>query len=244
MGLETENYRNRRPGAEPVDPLPSGMWPANTVHRGRYVQLEPLDPESHADELHAASHPDPNDASLWDYLPYGPFEGVAAFRGWLRGCAATADPMFFAVRDLASDRVGGLASYLNIHPVAGSVEIGHIWFGPRLQNTAAATEALYIMIQHAVGERGYRRMEWKCNALNAPSRNAARRLGFSFEGIFYQHTIAKGRNRDTAWYSILDGEWPAIRANFQTWLDSDNFHEDGRQRTSLGEMNRSLQERQ
>lgn len=240
MENPVERYRNRPPSVEAVDPLPPGLRPANTTYRGQYVQLEPLDVRRHAEELYPVSHSNPDDGSLWDYLPYGPFEDLDTFRNWLRTCSSTADPLFFAVRDQGSGRAGGVTSFLNIHPTVGSIEIGHIWFGPALQNTAAATEALYLMIRHAMDDLGYRRMEWKCNALNRPSRNAARRLGFTFEGIFYQHTIAKGRNRDTAWYSILDGEWPTIRANFQTWLDPENFHEDGRQRTSLGDMNRAL----
>jgi RimJ/RimL family protein N-acetyltransferase len=243
MNHEVESFRTRPPSGEPVDPLPPGLRPANTIHSGQYAQLEPLDARRHAEDLYLASHSNPDDGSLWDYLPYGPYEDLEAFTAWLRSCSSTADPLFFAVRDRQSDRTGGMASFLNIHPTAGSIEIGHIWFGPALQNTAAATEALYLMIRHAMDDLGYRRMEWKCNALNQASRNAALRLGFTFEGIFYQHTIAKGRNRDTAWYSILDGEWPAIRANFQSWLDPENFHEDGRQRTSLGDLNRALQGR-
>ncbi len=148
--------------------------------------------------------------------------------------------MFFAVRDEGSGRAGGVASYLNIHPQPGTIEIGHIWFGPALQRTPAATEALYLLLHHAFDDLGYRRLEWKCNALNAASRRAAVRLGFAFEGTFYQHQIVKGRNRDTTWFSILDGEWPPIRANFEAWLAPENFDEAGGQRASLGDLNRAL----
>ncbi len=195
-------------------------------------------PGSIAAEPHAASHADEAARRLWDYLPYGPFPTAEAFSGWLRDCSATADPLFFAVRDRRTERAGGVASFLNVHPKDGTIEIGHIWFGPALQNTPAATEALYLLIRHALDDLGYRRMEWKCNALNAASRRATVRLGFAFEGIFYQHLIVKGRNRDTAWYSILDHEWPRLRVNFEGWLAPENFDAAGRQRASLSDLNR------
>jgi len=150
--------------------------------------------------------------------------------------------MVTAVRDLATQRAGGMVSYLNIEPKASSIELGHIWFGPAMQNTAAATEALFLLLRHALDDLGYRRVEWKCDALNAASRRAAVRLGFAFEGIFYQHRVVKGRNRDTAWFALLDGEWPSIRANFETWLAPDNFDAAGRQRRSLGALNRATRE--
>ena len=239
-----EPLRRRPLSDRPVDPLPPALWPARTVHGGCYCRLEPLDVRVHADALFAASHGSAEAERIWDYLAYGPFTDEAAFAAWVRGCTATADPLFFAIVDQARGSAAGVASFLNIHPPVGSIEIGHIWFGPVLQNTAAATEALYLMMGHALDELGYRRLEWKCNALNAASRSAARRLGFAFEGIFYNHTIAKDRNRDTAWYSILDDEWPAIRANFDAWLAPDNFDADGRQRASLGELNGRLRAEQ
>jgi RimJ/RimL family protein N-acetyltransferase len=205
------------------------------------VRLEPLDPARHGDELYAASHGDPDTERLWRYLPTGPYPNRAAFDRWLAECAASADPLFFAGRDLRSDsgsgQAAGMASYLNIEPAHGSIEIGHIWFSPSLQQSRGTTEALYLLLRHALDDLGYRRMEWKCDALNAPSRAAATRLGFSFEGIFYQHRVVKGLNRDTAWFSILDGEWPPLRANFEAWLSPGNFDETGRQRRSLRELN-------
>jgi RimJ/RimL family protein N-acetyltransferase len=228
-----EPRHDRPPSGDPVKPLPPGLWPARVVHEGRYARLEPLDARTHTSELYAASHAGEASASLWDYLSYGPFATEAALHDWLREQTAIADPLFFAIRDKRTGAAAGVASYLNIHPLAGSIEIGNIWFGPALQHTAAATEALFLLLRHALDELGYRRMEWKCNALNAASRRAAVRLGFSFEAIFYQHLIVKGRNRDTAWFSILDGEWPRLRPAFETWLDPANFDDAGRQRTSL-----------
>jgi len=200
------------------------------------MRLEPLDARVHVEDLYAASHDSDAARSVWDYLAVGPYPSVEAFAAYLRSCSASADPVFYAIRDLATGKATGVASYLNVVPAHGSIEIGHIWFGPALQNTAAATEALYTLIRHAFDDLGYRRMEWKCNALNAGSRAAAVRLGFAFEGIFYNHIIAKGRNRDTAWFSIIDEEWPPLRECYETWLAPDNFDEQGRQRTSLGDL--------
>ena len=217
----------------PVEPLPPGIYPRCQTLEGRAARLEPLDPELHADDLWELSHGEQGSPTIWDYPPYGPFESPAAFQAWLRTCASTADPMFFAIRDLASGRAAGMASYLNIHPLIGSIEIGHIWFAPVLQRTLAATEAIYMMMRYAMSELGYRRLEWKCNALNEASRRAAGRFGFRFEGIFYNHTIVKGVNRDTAWYSIIDSEWPAVEAGFERWLDPANFDAEGCQLRSL-----------
>lgn len=148
--------------------------------------------------------------------------------------------MFFAIRDLTHGRAVGMASYLDIQPLSGVIEIGHIWMGPELQQTTAATEALYLMMHHAMDDLGYRRLYWKCNAANAASRSAATRLGFEYEGILYHHIVVKDRNRDTAYYSILDYEWEPIRANFKTWLSPENFCPDGTQRQSLSDLNRAL----
>jgi RimJ/RimL family protein N-acetyltransferase len=200
--------------------------------------LEAIDPERHADELFASSHGVPGGEALWRFLAYGPWTDAATFRSWLRDCAAAHDPIFFAIRDKGSGRACGMASYLNIVPKNGSIEIGHIWLAPALQRTRAATEALFLLMRHTMDDLRYRRLEWKCDALNAPSRRAARRLGFRFEGIFHQHMIVKGRNRDTAWYSIMDHEWPAVRANIAAWLADDNFDAAGRQKRSLSDLNR------
>ena len=238
-----EPRRDHPPSGDRVDPLPPGLRPARDVFEGRYARLEPLDPGSHGAALYAVSHADEAARRVWDYLPYGPFATEATFRAWVSDQSAAVDPLFYAIRDRQSDSLGGVASYLNVEPEQGTIEIGHIWFGPALQKTAAATEALFLLLRHALDDLGYRRMEWKCNALNAASRRAAVRLGFAFEGIFYQHRIVKGHNRDTAWYSILDGEWPAIRTNFATWLAPDNFDGSGRQRRSLTDLNRATRER-
>jgi RimJ/RimL family protein N-acetyltransferase len=202
--------------------------PRREVLRGDRVRLEPLD-TAHAEDLYAAAHGDPH---LWDYLPYGPFEDVEAMRAHLAAQAASEDPLFFAIVD-AEGRARGVASYLRIEPAHGCIEIGHIWFGAALQRTPAATEAIYLLSRHAFDDLGNRRLEWKCDAANARSRRAAERFGFTFEGVFRQHMIVKGRNRDTAWFALLDGDWPAARAAFEAWLAPSNFDADGHQRTPL-----------
>jgi RimJ/RimL family protein N-acetyltransferase len=231
--------RRELSGAD-VSPLPPGLYPARGPLQGRYACLEPIDPRRHAEELWAATHTHGDDDRIWDYLGYGPFSNADTFRSWLRDCAAVADPTFYAIRGGQDGQAAGMSSFLNIHPKDGVIEIGHIWFGLALQNRRESTEALYLMMRYALDDLGYRRLEWKCDARNQPSRNAAARLGFAYEGTFYQHIIVKGRNRDTAWFSILDYEWPTIRANFETWLSPENFDAEGQQIRSLGEMNRPL----
>jgi RimJ/RimL family protein N-acetyltransferase len=201
------------------------------------VRLEPLDPDRHAEELLAASEGDPQ---LWRYLSYGPFAGTAELRGWLAERAACTDPLFLAVVETATGRAAGVVSYLRIEPEHGCIEIGHIWFGAPLQRTAVATETIYLLARHVFDDLGYRRLEWKCDAENERSRRAAERFGFTFEGVFRQHMIVKGRNRDTAWFALLDGEWPAARAAFEAWLAPENFDGDGRQRRALAELRRAL----
>jgi RimJ/RimL family protein N-acetyltransferase len=198
---------------------------------GRTCRIEPLDPARHGAQLHAANRLDA-DGRNWTYLPYGPFATEDDYLRWLNGVAAASDPMFHTIVDLASGEAVGVASYLRIDPAAGSIEVGHINYSPKLQRTVAATEAMYLMMQRAF-DLGYRRYEWKCHALNAPSRAAAQRFGFSYEGIFRQARVDKGRNRDTAWYAAIDREWPALDAAFRRWLDPANFDEQGRQRISL-----------
>lgn len=204
--------------------------PPRAVLQGRFVALEPLQADVHAAGLFAAfaGHDD-----LWDYMPYGPFS-AADYHAW---AAQTGEPMFFALR--VGGQLLGVASFLNINPAQGSIEVGHICFSPALQQTPAATEAMFLMMQWAF-DAGYRRYEWKCNALNAPSRRAALRLGFRFEGIFRQHMVIKGRNRDSAWFSIIDREWPALKAGFDIWLSADNFDSAGRQRQSLSDLTAAL----
>ena len=228
-----EPQRERHISGEPVSLSLPRPRPERREHAGRFARLEPIDPERHAAELYAASHAVPNGERIWDYLPYGPFPTLDDFRGWLAGCARSEDPLFFAIRDLRSGQTLGMASYLRIEPSQAAIEIGHIWFAPALQKTPAATDAIFLLLRHALDELGYRRMEWKCDARNAGSRRAATRFGFSFEGIFYRHLVVKGHNRDTAWFSILDSEWPAIGAAFETWLAPANFDAEGRQLCSL-----------
>ena len=199
-----------------------------------------LDPERHAASLFTSAHV-PGAEGLWQHLPYGPFAGQTEFTKWLEQRAASADPLFFAVIDLESMRALGMASFLRIEPEHGVIEIGHIWFAPELQRTRKATEAIFLLAKTAFDDLGYRRLEWKCDSLNLPSRRAADRIGFAFEGIFRQHMIVKGRNRDTAWYSITDGEWPSRRAAFETWLAPENFDETGSQRRSLSNIRSALE---
>jgi RimJ/RimL family protein N-acetyltransferase len=205
---------------------------------GETVRLEPVDPRRHADQLFQASA---GADDLWTYLGYGPFGSQAVFTGWLAQRAETKDPMFYAVIDLAAGAARGMASFMRIEPEHRVIEIGHIWFAPLLQRTRQATEAIYLMARHAFDDLGYRRLEWKCNSLNAASRRAAERFGFTYEGIFRQHMIIKGENRDTAWFSIIDVEWPVRRAAFEAWLSPENFDSSGRQRRSLSQIRSELQ---
>jgi RimJ/RimL family protein N-acetyltransferase len=170
--------------------------------------------------------------AIWTYLGYGPFADLAGFRVWLAERARQSDPLFVTIVDRESGRASGMASYLRITPADGVIEIGHIWFVPAIQRTRQTTEAIFLLMREAFA-LGYRRLEWKCNALNAASRRAALRFGFTFEGIFRQHMIIKGRNRDTAWFAMMDHEWPAVRAGFEAWLAPENFDAAGRQRTKL-----------
>jgi RimJ/RimL family protein N-acetyltransferase len=208
--------------------------PAHSPLPGRFVRLEPLDAARHGDDLwQALQGPDP---ALWDYLAYGPFASREPFDAWLAGNAASADPLFYTVIDLASGRAVGVLSYLRIAPKDGVIEIGHIAFGKAMQRTPSSTEAVWLLARYAFDDLGYRRLEWKCNAQNARSMRAAERLGFSYEGLFRQHMIVKGKNRDTAWFSIIDGEWPKCREAFERWLSVDNFDGEGRQKRRLEEI--------
>jgi len=201
--------------------------------QGRYVRLEPLDPLRHgADLWQALQAEDRADPNLWHFLPYGPFTDQMAFLAWLTTQAQGHDPLFYAVVDPHEGRALGQLSLMSIVPEHGSIEIGHVAFGACLQRTPLASEAFHLLMQEAFA-LGYRRLEWKCDAANARSRRAAERLGLSFEGVFRQHRVVKDRNRDTAWYSLLDREWPAVDAGFQRWLAPDNFAADGRQLSAL-----------
>ncbi len=199
--------------------------------QGRTVTLVPMDSEAHAQALYKAYVADAEDR-VWTYLPYGPFTALAEFRTWMDKTCTTDDPLFHTVLDAGGIPVG-VATYLRIDPAAGVIEVGHINFSPRLQRTVMSTEAMFLMMARVFDDLGYRRYEWKCDALNAPSRRAAERLGFTYEGTFRQATHYKGRNRDTAWFSVIDKDWPAIRAEFVRWLDPANFAVDGRQKSPL-----------
>ncbi|HYG84673.1 MAG TPA: GNAT family protein [Azospirillum sp.] len=206
--------------------------PPRTPMEGRWCRVEPLDPARHADDLFAANAED-REGRNWTYLGVGPFAEPEAYRAWLASMADSEDPLFHAIVERETGRAVGVAAFLRIDPANGVIEVGHINFAPRLQNTRAATEAMFLMMRRAFDELGYRRYEWKCDSLNAPSRAAAERLGFTYEGLFRQALIYKDRNRDTAWFSIIDTEWPALKARFERWLDPANFDEAGRQRTRL-----------
>ena len=219
----------------PVQGWQEPPCPPRAEMMGRYVRLEPLS-RTHAAEIHAAFE---GADGAWDWMPYGPFATEDAYGDWIDSVSGGNDPLFFALRDLASGKALGAASYLRIAPSAGSIELGHIALSPALQQSRAATEAWFLMMDWAFSN-GYRRFEWKCNALNLPSRRAAQRLGLSFEGIFRQAAVIKGHNRDTAWFAAIDGEWPALRAAFQSWLDPANFAPDGQQRESLSRLTHSL----
>lgn len=219
-----------------ITELPSALVPARTSITGNYVQLEPQDAAKHATELYHASHSDELALKIWDYLPHGPWASLDEYTNVLRQQTASFDQVFYSIRPLGSEVVCGQASFLDIHPQNGVIEIGYIWFAPHLQRTRAATEALFLMLAYAMDDLGYRRMQWRCNSLNKKSRQAAGRLGFRFEGIFYNHLIFKGKNRDTAWYSILDDEWPEVRSIIETWLEPSNFDSGGVAKTSLSNM--------
>jgi RimJ/RimL family protein N-acetyltransferase len=219
----------------PVTP-PPGLVPARSVLTGTTVRLEPIDPARHTAALYRAGHTTEEARRSWAFLPWGPFPSEAAMDAQLRGFAAALDRVFYAICDLATGEAVGKAAYLDIQPASGVIEIGGIWFAPGFARSRGATEALFLMLSYAMDDLGYRRMQWRCNALNEKSRAAARRLGYRFEGIWFNHMIVKGRNRDTAWYSILDTEWPAVRIAITTWLDAENFDATGLQRRSLSAM--------
>lgn len=213
-------------------------FPPREILEGRFCRLEPLNPDVHAESLFAANALD-TEGRQWTYLAYGPFDTLESYRAWMKATCLNRDPLFYVIVDCATERAVGVGSYLRIDPNQGSIEIGHLNFSTLMQRTPISTEALFLMIDHSFA-LGYRRCEWKCNALNAPSRAAAQRLGFSYEGIFRQAAIAKGRNRDTAWYAIIDKDWPALREAFVNWLSPDNFDEQGQQRVRLSELTEPL----
>lgn len=219
-----------------VATLPSGRVPARQVLEGRDIRLEPMDPERHTAALYAASHTTRAGREIWTYLPEGPWPDEAAYGQHVRANAANLQRIFYALVTPRDGIARGQASFMDIDATSGVIEIGYIWFAPELQRTRAATEAMFLLLDNAMTTLRYRRLQWRCNAHNSKSRSAARRLGFRYEGTFYNHLIYKGLNRDTAWYSILDTEWPEVREQLVTWLADDNFDANGTARKSLGQM--------
>lgn len=212
------------PVGPPVDPAPRPL-PARVAHRGARVTLEPLDPRRHLGELWQAVAADHDDS--WAYMGYGPFATKAALERTLQDFAAVHDPLYFAVRPHTLGSAEGWMSLMEIQPRHAHIELGNIWLGPKLRRSAAGTEAMFLLMRHAMDDLGYRRLTWKCNALNAPSRRAADRLGFVHEGTLRAHLVIKARRRDTAWFSILDDEWPSRREAIAAWLAPENFRPDG-----------------
>ncbi len=222
----------QRPLGERVEGWTPPERPGPQKINGQYVKLELLCAQKHAADLFQAfqGHDD-----VWDYMPSGPFTSSAQFYRWVSEMTNADEPLFYAIRNLTSGKWEGLASFLRIQPSAGSIEVGYISFSPALQQTTAATEAMFLLMRWTF-EAGYRRYEWKCNALNTSSRRAAQRLGFSYEGIFRQATVVKGRNRDTAWFAIIDKEWPALKEAYDFWLSPKNFDQSGQQKERLGNL--------
>jgi RimJ/RimL family protein N-acetyltransferase len=223
-----------RPIGPLVDAHPAKR-PERATMKGRWVTLVPLDAEKHSEALYAGSHGETR-TSVWAYLPYGPFANAASFAADIEVKAHSGDPLFFAVVDNDSGRAVGYQSLMRIDPPNRVIEIGHIMYTPAMQRTAGATEAQYLFAQYVFEALGNRRYEWKCDNFNAPSKRAAERFGFSFEGVFRQHMIVKGRNRDTAWFAMLDSEWPARRNAYERWLEPGNFDKDGRQKLKLSKL--------
>jgi RimJ/RimL family protein N-acetyltransferase len=210
--------------------------PGRQPLRGSHVLVRPVDAATDAGSLYAVSHPPEGDPAIWTYLPDGPYDSPEQLGRMLAWAETSDDPLYFSLVSPADGQPMGMASYMRMKPQFGVIEVGHIWFGVPLQRTTAATEAIYLLASHVFDDLGYRRLEWKCNALNGASRRAAERFGFSFEGVFRNHQVVKGRNRDTAWYAITGEDWPPIRAAFQSWLETGNFDRDGRQRRPLAEL--------
>jgi len=240
-GAWTVAYRLNDLG-QPVG-LPCPGWqpppvPPRRPLEGRFCIVEPLDANRHGDQLYEAIAED-TDGATWTYMFYGPFQSREEYLAWVRTQSESGDPLFFAIVDRVRGRALGVASYMRINPEAGSIEVGNIHYSPALQRTPVATEAMYLMMKQAF-DLGYRRYEWKCDAVNAKSRAAAERLGFTFEGVHRQARVYKGRNRDTAWYSVIDTEWPRLERAFVEWLDPANFDEQGRQRRRLADIRAAL----
>jgi RimJ/RimL family protein N-acetyltransferase len=206
------------PVGQLVTPIENLTPPRHQTYSGQFVTLTPVDAAADAPELYAASHGDPLREQLWTYMSNGPFADQASMQGWLAQCQTSTEPLFFTVTDSIAQRRVGIVSFLNIVAAQRRVELGHIWYSPEAQRTKVNTESIYLMLCESFDQQHYRRVEWKCDSLNARSRAAALRLGFQFEGIFRQHLIVRGRNRDTAWFAMTDGDWPRVKANLERWL--------------------------
>jgi len=222
-----------RPVGPIVDPLPAGHVPDMRPLFGRWVRLEHVSVKKHAKDLYDSFAANDPDGNVWTYMGYGPFGSFEAFSTWLADREAARDPWFYAFMVRQTGKPAGMGAFMRCDAVNGVIEIGHIWMSPGLQKTREATEAIYLMIRHCFDDLGVRRLEWKCDSLNKPSRRAAKRFGFRFEGIFRQHMIVKGRNRDTAWYALLDKDWHRVREAFETWLQPENFGKKGKQKAKL-----------
>ncbi|MBX3709991.1 MAG: GNAT family N-acetyltransferase [Gammaproteobacteria bacterium] len=209
--------------------------PAKTLIQGRYCILEPIEINKHAVKLFDVLAID-NQGESWTYLPYGPFDTINEFKNWLAETMSDNDTLLYAILDVKTKEPIGISGYLRMNPEHGVIEIGHLHFSALLKQTPLATEAIYLMLRHAFDELKFRRCEWKCNDLNEPSRRAAERFGFTFEGIFRQSYVFKNRNRDTAWFSMIDSEWEAIKEKFERWLHPNNFEANGKQILKLAQI--------
>ena len=223
----------KRPVGKIVDPLPPGSKPDMRPLHGLWMLIEPVSAAKHAHGLYASFDGKDPHGHVWTYMGYGPWESFEQFEAWVKEREATRDPWFYALVRRDGHVPLGMGAFMRSDAAHGVIEIGHIWMSPELQQTREATEAIFLMIRHCFDDLGVRRLEWKCDSLNAPSRKAAERFGFAFEGIFRQHFIIKGRNRDTAWFAMLDKDWPRVRAGFEAWLKPENFDAGGRQKHKL-----------
>jgi RimJ/RimL family protein N-acetyltransferase len=213
--------------------LPPGIVPDLRPLFGRWLRLEPVVAAQHGPDLYESFATSDPEGTLWTYMGYGPFADFQVFQTWLGQREESRDPWFYSFVRRDTGKASGMGAFMRLDKANGVIEIGHIWMSPSLQDTREGTEAIYLMMRHCFDDLGVRRLEWKCDALNAPSRKAAERFGFSYEGIFRQHFIVKGRNRDTAWYAMTDKEWPAMSAKFHAWLRDENFDAQGRQKSRL-----------
>jgi RimJ/RimL family protein N-acetyltransferase len=223
----------KRPVGSIVDPLPVGNVPDLRPLHGRWMRMEHVSAAKHAASLYASFHGKDPENAIWTYLGYGPFASEEEFTEWVKQREPARDPWFYALIRRDDNKAVGMGSFMRNDAANGVIEIGHIWMSPDLQQTREATEVIYLMMRHCFDDLGVRRLEWKCDSLNAPSRKAADRFGFTYEGTFRQHFIIKGRNRDTAWFAMLDSEWPKARAAFEAWLKESNFDEKGMQKAKL-----------